>query len=148
MLVLMVLGRSFRNFRQMAVFIRWPLPVDPCHQQRKTTGSPTCGCMGSHPPLMLPVWPRNHKLFRTQSQCTLTIPQCARYWRHPAPLDGTLGSGHESTAVESIRIVYRTDANADALSHNPVGEVPEEGIGETEFQVATIMSDQSSKCPL
>ena len=52
--------------------------------------------------------------------------------------------------IKSVTIVYRpgkTNANADALSRNPVGVPPTEGIAETDMQVAIVQSQQSGMLP-
>ena len=49
-----------------------------------------------------------------------------------------------SSGIKSVNIVYRpgkANSNADALSHNPVQVAPDEGIGESEVQVAAISSE-------
>ena len=60
----------------------------------------------------------------------------ARWWRK------VYASG-----IRNLKIVYRpgrSNANADALSRCPQAQAPVEGIGEAEFQVATILSQPSS----
>ena len=52
--------------------------------------------------------------------------------------------------IKSVTIVYhpgKTNANADALSRNPVGVPPTEGIAETDMQVAMVQSQQSGMLP-
>ena len=48
------------------------------------------------------------------------------------------------SGIRSINIIYcsgKANSNADALSHNPVGRAPKEGVGGSELKVATIVSD-------
>ena len=49
-----------------------------------------------------------------------------------------------SSGIKSVNIVYRpgkANSNADALPRNPVQVAPNEGIGESEVQVAAISSE-------
>lgn len=63
--------------------------------------------------------------------------------RHARWRTRVYGSG-----ARSIKIIYRPgkpNANADALLQCPVAVAPQEGIGESEFQVAAIQSERQAE---
>ena len=75
----------------------------------------------------------DHSAVRSVLETPSPSGRHARWWTR------VYGSG-----IRSINIIYRSgkaNSNADALSRNPVGEAPKEGVGESEVQVATITSE-------